>query len=366
MSALDAPAIDVVEPVTAAPALVALDSPRRFDGALRALVGFGGALVVFGALMAAKGANPLVAYVDMVRSTFTDLTSLGDVIIRATPLILAALAVAVPARAGLVNVGGEGQLLLGGVAAIGVSLAVGGALPGGVTLLVMALAAAVAGALWAALAAGLRLGVGINESVTTLLLNYLALDVQRYLIFDHWKDPNGSGQPATRPLPIDERLPVIGTSRVHGGIIVALLAVALIWFLLNRTRFGFRLQVLGGNPEAARRAGMRTGLLLAASMAVGGALAGLGGFTQLAGAEFTLRQGFVANFGYVAFLASWLARHRPVHAMGAALVLAALAVAGDSLQIDSRLPAASVNVLIALVLLATFGFGRRRAGSASA
>ena len=319
MSATEALVIDVAEPVPAPLPTVAMDQPARFDGALRAAVGLAGALVVFGALMAAKGANPLIAYADMVRSTFTDLTSLGDVVIRATPLILAALAVTVPARAGLVNVGGEGQLLLGGVAAIGVSLAVGGALPGGVTLLVMAVAAAAAGAAWAAIAAGLRHGVGINEAVTTLLLNYLALDVQRFLVFDRWKDPNGSGQPATRPLPIDERLPVIGTSRVHGGIVVALLAVAVIWFVLNRTRFGFRLQILGGNPEAARRAGMRTGLLLTAAMALGGALAGLGGFTQLAGAEFSLRQGFVANFGYVAFLASWLARHKPVHAMGAAL-----------------------------------------------
>ena len=314
-------------------------------------------------LIAAKGANPLTAYVEMFRSTFTDLTSLGDVLIRATPLILAALAVAVPARAGLVNVGGEGQLLLGGVGAMGVSLAVGGSLPGTLTLVLMAVAAAALGALWAGLAAALRLGVGINESVTTLLLNYVALDVERFLIFERWKDRRGSGQPATRPLPVPERLPIIGASRVHVGIVLALIATLVIWLLLNRTRLGFRFQVLGGNPEAARRAGLRTGLLLTASMAIGGALAGLGGFTQLAGAEFTLRQGFVAGFGYIAFLASWLARHRPLHALAAALLLAALTVAGDSLQIDSRLPAASINVLIALVLLATFGFAKRRRGA---
>ena len=134
----------------------------------------------------------------------------------------------------------------------------------------------------------------------------------------------------------------------------------MVWWLLRSTRWGFELQVVGGNREAARRAGLSVGLLLLSAMLVGGALAGLGGFTQLAGAEFKLRPGFIATYGYIGFLASWLARHHPIRVAFAATFLAAIAVSGDSLQLDSGLPAASVNILMALVLLGVFGWGSRR------
>jgi simple sugar transport system permease protein len=117
---------------------------------------------------------------------------------------------------------------------------------------------------------------------------------------------------------------------------------------------------VGGNPEAARQAGLRVGVLLLTAMLVGGALAGLGGFTQLAGVEHKLRPGFLLTYGYIGFLASWLARHHPVRVALAATLLAAIAVGGDSLQLDSALPAASVNVLMALVLLGVFGWGARK------
>lgn len=328
---------------------------------VRWIVAVGGALVIFGVFMQLKGANPVAAYADMWRSTFTDADSLGEVLVRATPIVLAALAVAVPARAGLVNVGGEGQLVVGGVAAAGVSLGLDGRVNPSVTLVLMCLAGAAAGAAWSGIAGVLRLGVGINEGVTTLLLNYVAIDLMSFLIYDPWKDPNGSGQPATAPLPIGERFGLIGWGRVHAGLVVAIVATAGVALVLRKTSWGFRLKVVGGNQEAGRRAGLRVGLLLLSAMLVGGALAGLGGVTQLAGAEFKLRPGFTATYGYVGFLASWLARHRPVHVAIAAAVLSAIAIGGDSLQIDSALPAASVNVLMALVLLAVFGWSRKEA-----
>jgi simple sugar transport system permease protein len=177
-----------------------------------------------------------------------------------------------------------------------------------------------------------------------------------FLIYDRWKDRNGSGQPATRPLPVGERFPLLGTSKVHAGLVVAIVATVGVFWLLRSTRWGFRLRVVGGNPEAARRAGIRVGLTMLSAMAVGGALAGLGGVAQLAGAEFKLRPGFLLTYGYVGFLASWLAKHKPVNVAIAAVALAAISVSGDSLQLDSALPAATVNVLMALVLLAVFGW----------
>ncbi len=333
--------------------------PGGVSAGLRWVVALGGAAVIFGSFMLAKGANPFEAFSSMFAALRTD-TSLKGIATQSAPLIFAALAVAVPAKAGLVNVGGEGQLLLGGIGATAMSLALGGSLPGGVTLVLLCLAGALAGAAWSALAGLLRLKVGINEAVTTLLLNYIALDLMLFLIYDKWKDANGSGQPVTAPLPVPERLPLIGASGLHAGIFIAVVATATAWWALRSTRWGFQLRVVGGNPEAARRAGLKVGLLLISAMAVGGALAGLGGVVQLAGAEFKLRPGFLVSYGYIGFLASWLARHHPVRVATAAVLLAAIAVSGDSLQLDSGLPAATVNVLMALVLLAVFGWTQHK------
>jgi simple sugar transport system permease protein len=333
-------------------------------GPARVAVALLGALVLFGVVMRMKGANPITAYREMFASTFNGWDSLGDILIRATPIILAGLAVAVPARAGLINVGGEGQLIIGGIAGFGVSMMAPDSLPGPLVLVLMAIGAATAGAAWSAIAALLRKLVGISEAVTTLLLNYIALDLMYFLIYDQWKDRAGSGQPTTPPLPADERLPLLGLGRLHVGILIAIGATIVLALVLRYTTWGYRLRVVGGYGEAARRSGLKVGALLVSAMAVGGAVAGLGGLAQLAGAEFKLRPGFVAGYGYIGFLASWLGRHRPGYVVASALVLSAIVIGGDSLQIDSQLPAASVNVLMALTLLMVFGFGRRKAVAA--
>jgi ABC-type uncharacterized transport system permease subunit len=334
-----------------------LDGAKLARGAGRLALAYAAALVLFGAFVVTKGANPIQMYGDMWRSTVLNGTSIGQVLVKAAPLILAGLAVAVPAKAGLVNVGGEGQVIMGAVAAGGVALALDGTLPGGVMLVVMMLAAATAGGLWAGLAAVLRLTVRVNEAITTLLLNYVAIDLLLYLIYQPWKDKHGSGQPATRQLAVAARLPLIGTSKVHAGFLIAVVATAVIFALLRWTSWGFRLRVVGGNAEAARRAGLPVSALLLSAMVVGGALAGLGGMVHFAGAEFKLRPGMTLNFGYIAFLAAWLARHDPLKVAGAAVLLALIAIGGDSLQLDSGLPAAAVNVLMGLVLVAVMGRG---------
>lgn len=343
-----------------APSPTARERVDALRGPARTLAAFLVALAGFALLMLLKGVNPFTAYKDMFVSTFTDKSQLAGILVRATPIMLAGLAVAVPARAGLINVGGEGQLVIGGLAAIGVHLLVDGALPGPIVLVLMAIAGAIAGGLWSGLAALLRLKIGIAESVTTLLLNYVALDVMFFLIYDRWKDPKGSGQPATRPLRDSEHLPLWGSTRVHLGLLIAVAAAVLIYVVFRTTSWGFRLQVVGGNAEAARRSGLRVTGLVTSAMVVGGMLAGLGGFVQLAGAEFKIRSGFLVGYGYVGYLASWLSRHRPLGVVVACLFLSSIAISGDSLQLDSQLPAASVNVLMALVLLGVFGFGKKK------
>lgn len=331
-----------------------LPGAARWGGALLA------GLVVFGAFVAANGADPFAVLADVWTSTLTQPGQLQQVVMRAAPIALAGLAVVVPARAGLVNVGGEGQILVGGMAAAGAATwltpfaSVGGVLTG------MVLAAALAGAAWAGVAAAMRLVVKVNEAVTTLLLNYVALYTMLFLILGPWKDPAALGQSTSVELVDSVKLPVFTGTSVHVGVLLAVVAAAAVWFALTRTTWGFRLTVVGGNAEAARRAGLPVVRLLLTALLIGGALAGLAGFLQLAGMEYKLRPTFGLTIGYVAFLASWLARHKPLPLLVTSFVLAAIAVSGNSLQIGSGLPAASVNVLMGLVLVAVLGWTSTR------
>lgn len=321
-------------------------------------------LILFGAFVLANGADPIAVYADIWTSTLMQQSQVQQIILRASPLVLAGLAVVVPARAGMVNVGGEGQLVIGAVAAAGVAQALDRVAPATLVLLLMLLAGAAAGAAWAGIAAVMRITVKVNEAVTTLLLNYVALFTMLYLILGPWRDPAALGQSTSVELADAAKLPVLSGTRVHVGVVLSIVAVAVVWFAVSRTRWGFRLGVVGGNAEAARRAGMPVVTLLLSALLIGGALAGLAGFVHFAGAEYKLRPTFGLTLGYIAFLASWLARHKPLPLLAAAVALAAIAVAGNSLQLGSNLPAASVNILMGLVLVAVLGWtGTKKATS---
>jgi simple sugar transport system permease protein len=313
------------------------------------------ALVVFGAFAASRGVNPISMYTSMWHQTITSPYGFGQVIDKAAPFALAALAVTVPARAGLINIGGEGQLVIGATAAGGMSLLLGTHLTGGLAIVLMMIAGALGGAAWAGIAAALRLAGNVSEAISTLLLNYIGADVLSYLVYGPWKDAAGNGQPASKPLPQNDYLPVIGSLQAHIGFLIALGAAVVVAFALKRTRWGFTLRAVGGNPEAARRAGLRVGALLLGAMLVGGALAGLGGAIQYTGLEGQLVPGVAATFGYTGFLASWLGRHQPAKVVLAAFLLAAIAVSGNALQLSSHLPGSAVNILMAVVLLVVLG-----------
>ena len=359
--------------MTALVGQVRAGTPPWLKALLRWVVIVLAAPVIFGVFAAAKGADPFAMYAD-VGQKLGEPTSIQNVVVRASVLLLAALAVTVPARAGLLNVGGEGQIVIGAVAAGGVGLATDQHLPGGLVLLLMLLAGMLAGAAWAGIAGGLRLAANANEAITTLLLNFIAIDIMLALISGPWKDRTsaGAGQLASRALADGAQLPrlVFTMPSQNGfptpvfvslGTLIALLALGGLWWLLGRTAWGFQLRVVGGNAEAARRAGMRVPALLLSAMLVGGALAGLAGMIHVAGTEFKLRQEMTTGFGYVGFLASWLAAHKPLRVALAALLLAAIVIgSGLRLQYTWGLPNASVNILMALVLLVVLGSRLKR------
>ncbi len=224
----------------------------------------------------------------------------------------------------------------------------------------MALAGMAAGAAWAAVPAFLRLTTGANEAITSLLLNYVAGLVLTWLVFERWKDPASLGQAYSEELDVRSRLPIMWGERVHAGILIAVVAALCRVVVLRSTTWGFKLGVLGGNPEAARRAGFRVSdwpwwrCSSAERSPVSPA------WSSSAASRRRLRPEMLAGYGYIAFLASWLARHDPLKAMVSSLALAAIAVGGFGLKISAGLSGAAVNVLMALVLLAVLGFAQKK------
>lgn len=342
------------------------DIGRRMSGPAGWIMALGLAVAGFALVVAGIGASPWEAFSAMWTSTVVDSVGPGEVLVAATPILLCALAVAIPARAGLWNLGGEGQLVFGVIGATLVSQAIPDTLTSGLALPLLGLGGAVAAGIWCAIPAVLRVTVNLNEAISSLLLSYIALRVLDYLVNGPWKDPVSLGFPQAEPLPETHRLPLlesipyVGGGRLHVGFIVALVVAALVVFLFFRTRFGFLLRVVGGNDEAARRSGLPVARIIITAMIIGGLLAGLAGMVQLSGVEFQAKRGVAGAYGFLGFLVSWLTRHNPVWIVVASIAVGAVRVGGDALQIDADLPASSVNILLALLLLAVLVRGRGR------
>jgi ABC-type uncharacterized transport system permease subunit len=362
MTVLDPPATETGSPTDpGAPPSNPTRSRRPVPPLLRAtarwVLVLGSTLVIFAAFLVAKGADVMDVYRSMWETAMGSTDSMGETFLRATPLLLAALATAVPAKAGLFNLGGEGQLLLGAIGAFVFADMLGGTSPTVVTLVWMAIGGAIFGGAWALLAGLLKVYTRTNEAIASLLLNYIAGLIVTWLCFEPWKDPQSLGQAYSRELEGPERFPIIWGNRVHVGIFVAVAAALVLWVVLRYSTWGFKLRVLGGNPSAARRAGLAVGGLSLGAMLLGGAMAGLGGMVEVAGTEGRLRPELLAGVGFIGFLASWLARHDPLKIIGSAVLLGGIAVGGSGLKITAGLSGGAVNILMALVLFAVLGWG---------
>lgn len=310
-----------------------------------------GPIFVFGLFMLAVGVNPIETYLSMVTAVAGSAYGWQETFVRAAPYILAALAAVIPARAGLVNVGGEGQLMLGAVFSLFVGLWIGPYLPQPLNLLILMLFGALGGLLWAAIPAFLRVRFNLNEVICTVLLNYVAWLVISILVHGPLKDPASLNWPFSPPLEDAAKWPLIA-GRAHIGIAVAPLAAIAVWFVLSKTVVGLRMRVVGGNTEAGRRAGFNVNRIQIGALLAGGAMAGLAGMIQVCGVEGRLLPTTGVGFGYTGFLASWIAGQHPLLAIVMGTLLAFITVSGDTLQLSAGLPASSVNILTAAVLLA--------------
>ncbi len=326
------------------------------------------ALAVGGVLLLLVGVNPLETYRAMVRGAFGSAYAISETLVRATPLMLTGLAVSVAFRMLFWNIGAEGQLAMGAFAASGVALFVPEAVPGisaWVLLPLMIVAGFIGGALWGLIPAMLKAFLSVNEIITSLMLNYVAILWIQYLYYGPWRDPAGFGFPGTAEFVRAAWLPrlrdtpfladLFTTGRLHYGLLLAIVAAFVVWLIMDRTRWGYEIKIIGENPRAARYAGISIVRNILLVMILSGGLAGLAGFVQVAGISHRLQQGIVVGDGYTAIIIAWLARLNPFGVLIVAVLMAGLFVGGDQIQITMRLPAAVALVLQGLILFFVLG-----------
>jgi simple sugar transport system permease protein len=310
------------------------------------------ALLLFGGFVAAGGINPLEMWALLFKGAFGDWFSWQNTLQRAAPLMLTALCVALPARAGLVVIGGEGALVLGGLACAALPLAM--PLPAGMAGLVMAcMAGALAGAAWIALAGALREYRGINETISSLLLAYVAIGLFKHLVEGPLRDPASLNKPSTPALAESMRMGGIAGSDVHWGLAVGVALCVLLGLALRSTTPGFSIRVVGGNPRTAQLVGLPASRLVLLVCALGGACAGLAGAIEVAAVHTSANASLIVGYGYAGILVSFIARHNPLAVIPVAILFGGFGAAGSLLQRRLGLPDASVLVLqgIAFVLI---------------
>jgi ABC-type uncharacterized transport system permease subunit len=311
-------------------------------------------------------ANPIEAYYRFVVAPLTSTFTLLEVLVSATPILFTGAAVAIAFRAGYWNIGAEGQLLLGAIAAAGVGMVLG-ALPPLLALAVMLAAGALAGAAWALVPALLRVRFGIDEVVTTLLLNPVALLLVNGLLHGPWRDPV-TGFPESPRIAASAEFPVlIDRSRLHLGFPIALVVIAVAWYVIARTPAGLRLRAVGLSPHGARFAGIDVGRTLLTAALVSGAIAGLAGVSEVAGIQNRLTGGLSPGYGYTGIVVATLGTLTLPGVVLAALFLGDLSIgassAARSLGIPSQLGAVVQGVLL-LTTVALLALRRNRSARA--
>ena len=325
------------------------------------------ALVISGAFLAIVGADPIRVYQHILVSSFGNIGVLSDTLVKATPLILTGLACSLAFRMRLWNIGAEGQLLMGAWGASAVVLfpllPVGS--PAIVVLPAMLVGGFLGGALWGLIPGALRARFGVNEIIATLMLNSIAFAWIQYWVFGPWTE---GGFQMTRRFPVEAWLPRLDNLAdafpafrgltVHAGFLVALVAAVVVWFLVERSAWGYEIRLIGDNPRAAKYAGIRIARNILLVFAVSGGLAGIAGMTEVAGVVHRLQDNFSPGYGYTAIIVAYLAKFHPLRVVPVAILFGALILAGREIQ-PSGVPA-MIQGIILFCLIASEVFLRYR------
>lgn len=295
------------------------------------------------------------AYFALLDGSLIGLRSVSETLVSAAPLILAGLSVAIGFRAGLFNIGGEGQILIGGMFAVAVGITID--VPVFLNVPIAIVAGFIGGAIWGGIPGLLRARTGAHEVITTIMMNSIAIFLVNYLLKTSFFQASGRDDPVSKDLFVSARLPRLfgfldrSEVRVHLGIFLALLVAWFIYWLLFRSTIGYQFRAVGSNPDAARYGGMSVSWLYVSVMAVAGGLAGLAGVSQINGVLFRATPGFSAGLGFEAISLALLGRSHPAGVVAAGLLFGALRAGGQQMQVATAIPIDLILVIQALVVV---------------
>ena len=309
--------------------------------------------VLFSLFLLALGKSPAQFFELVERGGFGTAFSIQNTLQRSAPLILTALAVAVPARIGLVMIGGEGALVLGGFAsaAIAIPLVVAKAPPAVDLLIMLAIGTAAVGAVWVGIAGYLRYARGVNETISSLLLTYIGIAVMNFFVEGALRDLTNPNKPSTMPIGDAYMVGKMPGTDVHWGLAAGMLLAILLHILLSRTTFGFAVRVSGGNPRAALAQGLPVGKLIVSCCLIAGACAGVAGFFEVAAIQGRANASLVAGYGFTGILVAFLARHNPLAIIPVAILFGGIVASGGLIERRMDLPDATVLVLQGLTFV---------------
>jgi simple sugar transport system permease protein len=338
---------------------------RRGEAVIIPMAAILAGMVIFSLFLILVGKSPADFFALMWRGGFGSWFSIQNSLARASPLLLTALCVALPARLGLVVIGGEGAIVLGGTAAAAIALPLAGAVPPFLLWLVMGLVGAAAGGIWIGIVGVLRHYRAVNETISSLLMAYIAIALMNHFVEGPLRDPASLNKPSTAPLPKQDMIGSIPGMDVHWGLAVGVLACVLSWVLIEKTRWGFAARIAGGNVRAAQIQGLAVGPLIVGFCALAGAFAGLAGMIEVAAVQGSANGSLAAGYGYTGILVAFLARHNPLAIIPVAFFLGGIDASGGLIQRRMDLPDATVLVLqgmlFIVILFSDTFYGRFRA-----
>jgi ABC-type uncharacterized transport system permease subunit len=316
------------------------------------LLALGITAFLFSLFLLALGKSPIQFFELVERGGFGTAFSLQNTLQRSSPLILTALCVALPARIGLVIIGGEGALVLGGFASavVAIPLVLGKVSPL-FTLLFMASTGMLVGALWIGIVGYLRYARGVNETISSLLMTYIGIAIMNFFVEGSLRDLTNPNKPSTMPIGDAYMVGHIPGTDVHWGLIAGIVLSVLLYILLSRTTFGFAVRVAGGNPRAALAQGLPVGKLIIICCAIAGACAGLAGFFEVAAIQGRANASLAAGYGYTGILVSFLARHNPLAIVPVAILFGGIVASGGLIERRMDLPDATVLLLQGLTFV---------------
>jgi general nucleoside transport system permease protein len=301
--------------------------------------------------VAVSGSDPIQAFGALFQGAFTNHQAFAETLLSTIPYIFLGLGVALGFRAGLFNIGAEGQFYVGGLAGVFVAYSIHG-LPGLIEIPLALAAGMLGGFVWSGIAGALKARFGAHEVITTIMLNYIAFLLANYLIDGGLMLARNVSTPRTPNVDPNAQLPILvpGT-RLHFGLVLALIAVPAVWFLIQRTTVGFRLRSVGFNPSASRANGMSVGRTLVLSMGISGALAGLAGIVQILGIGHHMTDTVAAGYGFDAIAVALLARSNPWGVLPAAFLFGALRNGASFMQLETQVSSDLISVVQAMVII---------------